>query len=158
MEWLSSEGGPLVVLPRTKLAGWGGVGLDYDNACDVPGYAGVVYSGGAQALILGDEPLDTAVFAKDGRTFLVRWGHAPDEPTLVGALDTAPERLGEPEERATLRFADGDLVVLDASESGEDAESTLSVTVEPGTYEVRTFVDEPSDELRLVLHELVRTA
>jgi hypothetical protein len=63
-------GGPLVVVPVSALAGWGGcteTGVivggaatpdDYDRACAVEGLAGTVAVGGdgAEALVLADEP------------------------------------------------------------------------------------------------------
>ncbi|WP_406116474.1 Imm21 family immunity protein [Streptomyces sp. NBC_01014] len=63
-------GGPLIVVPVSALARWGGCTEtrmvisdadtpdDYDRACEVDGLAGVIAVGedGARALILADEP------------------------------------------------------------------------------------------------------
>ncbi|WP_327374302.1 Imm21 family immunity protein [Thermomonospora echinospora] len=68
--WVESMGGPLIVVPVSALAGWGGctmtgmvngdgdVADDYDRACAVEDLAGVIAVGraGAQGLVLAEEP------------------------------------------------------------------------------------------------------
>jgi hypothetical protein len=64
MYWISSSGGPLVVLPKKELRAWRGAahgGGDHDLVCSVDNYAGVVDWGGQNVLFLGDEPHQTAV-------------------------------------------------------------------------------------------------
>ncbi|HYO74665.1 MAG TPA: Imm21 family immunity protein, partial [Archangium sp.] len=64
MQWVFSAGGPLVLLPKAVQPRWRGtcgVPSDYEVACSVEGYVGVIEKAGRQILVLGDEPLQTAV-------------------------------------------------------------------------------------------------
>src|SRR5689334_6022814 len=70
MRWIASAGGPLVLLPKLLQPRWqgtGGVPSDYEVACGVEGYAGVIEKAGWRILVLGDEPLQTAVSRLNGR-------------------------------------------------------------------------------------------
>jgi hypothetical protein len=79
LQWIQSNGGPLLLLPSSLLGAWegadepepyrgvearshwnpGGPATDYDRACDVPDLAGTVPVGAGEGLVLGDEPLAT---------------------------------------------------------------------------------------------------
>ncbi len=99
--WVESLGGPLIVVPVSALASWGGCtesGLmagdattpdDYDRACAVDELAGVISLDeiGAQALVLADEPA-TSCYLPQHRAFL-RWLAADSEAGLRAAADTA---------------------------------------------------------------------
>ena len=80
--WLTSDGGPLLLLARAYLRYWGGIdpptggrtiearfrwsgtaatpATDYDRACDVDDELGLLAVGPGHALVLGDEPLATS--------------------------------------------------------------------------------------------------
>ncbi|MFE2543351.1 Imm21 family immunity protein [Actinacidiphila glaucinigra] len=97
--WVESMGGPLVAVPVSALAAWGGctergtvVGDgnapdDYDRACAVDDLAGMVPVGrdGVRALVLGDLPATTC-YLTTHRAFL-RWGGADSEAELVAAAE-----------------------------------------------------------------------
>ncbi|MFJ8210556.1 Imm21 family immunity protein [Streptomyces sp. NPDC096033] len=70
--WLETEGGPFVVVPHTWLPHWSGRAGAYDRACAVMDFVGVLaLPGGAETLVLGDEPLPTAYLPE--HQVLVRW-------------------------------------------------------------------------------------
>ncbi|MFE9572867.1 Imm21 family immunity protein [Streptomyces sp. NPDC006692] len=93
-------GGPLIVVPVSALASWGGCtesGLmagdaaapdDYDGACVVDDLAGVlpVDVNSAHALVLADEPA-TSCYLPQHRAFL-RWLAADSEAGPRAAADT----------------------------------------------------------------------
>jgi hypothetical protein len=61
--WVTSAGGPLILIPESACHLWGGAPRtypdeegDYGRACDVDGYVGLIDVGAAQALVLGDMP------------------------------------------------------------------------------------------------------
>src|SRR5438128_2525114 len=90
LRWVQSLGGPLVVLPARHLAAWGGCvrprsATDYDRACGVYGYQGVIPAGAGEALVIGDMPLLTAPCRLAGIRYLVRWLYAPSEAELLAA-------------------------------------------------------------------------
>ncbi|MFE9123741.1 Imm21 family immunity protein [Streptomyces sp. NPDC007172] len=93
--WVESLGGPLIVVPVSVLAQWGGCSEswgeapgsleDHDRACAVEDLAGLLNVGstGAQALVLADEPA-TSRYLPEQRVF-VRWRAANSEEELLAA-------------------------------------------------------------------------
>ena len=82
MNWIDSAGGPLILMERAALAFWGGCfsgggsdfESDYERACAVDAYAGVIQVEGRSALVLGDEPCETTVWrVAQGNDVIVRW-------------------------------------------------------------------------------------
>jgi hypothetical protein len=64
--WVTSAGGPLILIPQSVCHQWGGAPRtypddegDYGRACGVDGYLGLIDVGAAQALVLGDMPART---------------------------------------------------------------------------------------------------
>ncbi|MFG2417824.1 Imm21 family immunity protein [Streptomyces sp. NPDC048448] len=64
--WVTSAGGPLILIPQSACHRWGGAPRtypddegDYGRACDVDGYVGLIDVGTTQALVLGDMPART---------------------------------------------------------------------------------------------------
>lgn len=64
--WVTSAGGPLILIPESACHHWGGAPRtypddegDYGRACEVDGYVGLIDVGAAQALVLGDMPART---------------------------------------------------------------------------------------------------
>src|SRR5688500_9199880 len=89
--WIESAGGPLIALPETLRDRWRGIeNDDYDTACTVEDYLGVVARPWGNVLVLNDEPLSTAIVAAPNELLLVRWVCAPDEEAL---LTTVRQRL-----------------------------------------------------------------
>src|SRR6185295_11862206 len=91
---VASCGGPILVLPKNLVRFWegchepsggrvveaifradpdGGPATDYDRACDVAGYLGVIPVGTGTGLVLGDQPLSTGWWPlKNGSGVLFR--------------------------------------------------------------------------------------
>src|SRR4051812_20544359 len=104
LAWLFSDGGPLLLLQEELLPHWGGSdpltggsgayggpsvtsgrapASDYDRACAVQGYLGLMRVGPGEGLVLGDEPMQTAWWRSAGQDAdtLIRWQWADDEQT-----------------------------------------------------------------------------
>ncbi|MFD5786693.1 Imm21 family immunity protein [Streptomyces sp. NPDC127037] len=130
--WVESMGGPLVVVPVSALASWGGCtegGLmagdatapdDYDRACAVDDLAGVIPIGenGAQALVLADEPATTC-YLPQHRAFL-RWRAADSEAGLRAAAETVLADPAMAWEKCGTWTSDGPAVLMDSAEAGSD--------------------------------------
>ncbi|GIF66148.1 hypothetical protein Ais01nite_41830 [Asanoa ishikariensis] len=168
LPWIDSTGGPLVVVPASALPHWHGTGDlfransdsddwgDYGRACGVDGYAGLIPVGETKALVLADEPAATTYLA-DSRTF-VRWISARSEADLISlvpqAIESAAwETVGEWLLTEPVEMFDSTLVGTD-----REAAPRLAITVEPGTYEVRTAHIEPDEVTAMVLAQLVPKA
>jgi hypothetical protein len=130
--WVTSMGGPLLVVPVSALASWGGCSAaeeiiggtetpdDYDRACAVHDLAGVIAVGdhGAQALVLADEPATTC-YLPQHPGFLRR--HAADSEAELTA--TAMRVLTDPatvwQDHGTWT-TDGPAVLMDSANAGTD--------------------------------------
>jgi hypothetical protein len=113
--WVRSMGGPLIAVPESSVTAWGGCTEDgsvlgdadgrddYDRACEVEDWAGVIAlgAGAVTALVLADEPAKTCFLPE--KLLFVRWL----------AADTAWEDGG-------LWVTDGPAVLMDSAEAGAD--------------------------------------
>jgi len=159
VEWVESGGGPLIAIPEVVLPFWAGadgddLSSDYDRACDVDGYIGLVPVGDTRALVLGEEPAATA-FLPEHDTF-VRWCAAESEGELLAEVPAALEAaVWEPEVRWDVP---GTVLLFDAAWPGPDSERTdhLRVALEPGRYAVRAAYVEPGPEVWIGLVQLRR--
>ncbi|MFE4594374.1 Imm21 family immunity protein [Streptomyces laurentii] len=132
LTWVESMGGPLIVVPVSALACWGGCtesGLmagdatapdDYDRACAVDDLAGVIPAdeNGAQALVLADEPA-TSCYLPQHRAFL-RWCAAGSEAGLRAAAHTVLADPATVWEECGTWASDGPAVLMDSAEAGSD--------------------------------------
>ena len=171
--WVVSNGGPLLLLPTSLLAHWTGTDVprdgrvvrahfrwnpdaagasDYDRACDVRGYVGVLPVGGGWGLVVGDEPnpvcwLPTA----DGGT-LARWVAADDDASVERALARIPEDLAW-EPQGDFMVATSPSVLFDSAEPGEESFGPRrTIELRPGSYDVEhaTYVADSTTELSLI--------
>jgi hypothetical protein len=157
MHWIASAGGPLVLIPtvlRSRWKGTRGVPSDYDVACGVEGYVGVIEKDGGQILVLGDEPLQTGVARMNGRMCLVRWVYAPspgDAEASVAAM--VPASLRGPLESVALRIVRSPLVLMDAGAPGDQPGDTLELALDPGLYNVHVYEFAPAQDTKFLVHE-----
>jgi Immunity protein 21 len=94
--WVTSLGGPLILVPQSACPLWGGAPPnypdeegDYGRACAVDGYIGLIDVGHAKALVLGDYPARTT-FLPDYSILLREIAGANDEEVITAALGTLP--------------------------------------------------------------------
>lgn len=161
VEWVESGGGPLIAVPETVLPFWAGAdgeetASDYDRACEVDGYCGLLPVGDSAALVLGDEPASTAFLPEHG--MFVRWTAANSEDELLAEVPAA---------LATADWDDevnwevpGPVVLFDSAWPGTETGRTesLRVALEPGRYAVRAANVQPGPETWVGLVQLRRVA
>ncbi|MFI5978252.1 immunity 21 family protein [Streptomyces sp. NPDC051452] len=159
LEWVESGGGPLIAVPETVLPFWAGadteeLDTDYDRACEVAGYAGLLPVGDGAALVLGDEPAATSYLPAHD-TF-VRWSAADCEDELLAAV---PQALQEAEWQQEFHWTvPGPVVLFDSARPGGDlaAVEHLRVPLAPGRYAVRAAQATPRPETWVGLVRLRR--
>jgi hypothetical protein len=180
LNWVESAGGPLLVVPEDLVAFWegirqppsfrvveaefrwteGGTATDYDRACDIQDYVGVIPVGPGQAIVLADEPLPTTwISGPDNPAgYIVRWVHAPDDESVLRALQELP--IGAPWfPGPEFRHDGGRLVVFDSAAPGDDqAVSRLVLELPGGDYELETLRYQPDEDVRLLIHRLRKRA
>jgi hypothetical protein len=125
--WISSGGGPLLLLDETLLAYWGGtetpVGRpsfpsDYDRACSVNGYLGTVAVGPGSGVVLWDSPLQTAWYflpqIREGVLIRSEWDSGDD--AIIDSLERTEEIEWSDTEHRIL-VTSGRLVLFNAADS-----------------------------------------
>ena len=162
MDWVESNGGPLLLVPERYLRDWLGAdgptsgGTDYERACAADDYAAPIEVGRGQGIVLGDEPLPTSWRAGDRGGLLVRWIAAPSEDAITSALATLPEGL--PWESVVDVYIEedyGPLVLFDAAVPGAELPAEhLRFTLPAGRYAFELSAYHPSDDTALLLHRL----
>lgn len=161
-QWISSEGGPLVLIPRDKLSLWSGCfgnncdETDYDRACKTDGYAGVLrLFDGTQALVLGDAPMQTAYLQNSALgKLLMRWNFAPNPAHVAQVLQNLKDVQFD--DGLYIYFA-GTCVLFDSAEAGSTPlGDRLVVELTPGDYCVRTANCSPDPKTNLILHQLLQ--
>ncbi len=173
MQWVESAGGPLVVIPLELARSWRGIEAlpgdsvtDYDRACDVDDYLGVLEVGLGRGLVLGDEPMRTAFIPSGDGGILVRWGYAPSEEAVVRAIGDVGESIWSPIGHRLRVGTDGAIMFDAACPRGEEpgkrrpgeCRAALDVPLAAGSYRVETADYRPNDETWLILHRLTRMA
>ncbi|MGI5507600.1 Imm21 family immunity protein [Streptomyces sp. CA-106131] len=157
VEWVESSGGPLVVIPESALPSWLGADsdehrADYESACEVDDWIGLISVGQEFGLVLGGEPASTAFLPQHG--LFVRWCAAESEAEFLEGVGAAIEvAVWEPE---LLWDVSGPVVLPDAVWSGSEfeGEDHVRVALEPGRYAVCAAYVEPNPLTSLVLVQL----
>lgn len=155
MLWISTTGGPLVVLPKAGRSEWRGAsdaGSDYELACSVDEYAGIVHWGNRDLLVLGDEPLQTAVRVGEGRVTLIRWMFSPDEKSILECLE--PDTWEEPIETLRWVVSDTEHVLCDSAVPGKLMEEGIEIRLDARPHKVLTYLVRPVKDVGAVIHDI----
>lgn len=184
LAWIETAGGPFVLLEENNIESWSGIlrrssylmdreeeaddfmdaeEADYGKACLVNDYVGIVEVGTETGLVLGEEPMPTAiVYSSRDEVRLGRWyyGEEGSEDLLLG-LDWATVENWEP--ALTVTFESQKQYLFDSAWDGRGLKSKaenvdyLLLGIVPGKYNVYTAVYEPNAMTRFYLHKLVLT-
>ncbi|OYU86769.1 MAG: hypothetical protein CFE29_27535 [Bradyrhizobiaceae bacterium PARB1] len=167
-KWVGSGGGPLICVEERLAHHWLGVdnaiagdddGSDYDRACDIGDFLGKVPLPGADALILGDEPLQTCVDrTHPEHPSVLRVYYADPDIDVIRQLHARGDLdFANPEEMIEIDVGSTPLVIFDAAFPGEDRSvQRLSFDLRPGHYKVLTKRFEPDERISVLVHRFVR--
>lgn len=170
---IESNGGPLICLEAKLASLWqgndalsvgdsaAGVTTDYDRACAIKGYSGIVGLKGAVALILWGMPLPTNIWRdKSGVTYLARWIYRELDNDVAATLSKATDLpFDDPRESLDFAIASSPMIVFDsACRSDEIGTITDSLTFElaPGRYRILTKEMNPDKNTSFILHKFCR--
>ena len=180
LKWIDSAGGPLILISDNSYKLWSGIlkrssyldnkiedaddflnadETDYGKACLVRDYLGVVNVGDDTALILGDEPLLTTVFASvDGRVVIARWYYGEDEELVVNNLKTIDlNSIDNWEFAMTFSLCSDKQYLFDSACSAnvfdKGNKDCLSMNINQGNYKIWTSIYEPNDKTKLIIHK-----
>jgi hypothetical protein len=176
LQWISSSGGPLVVLPESLLEHWSGVdppadgrridakarwdparpATDYDRACDVEDPIAALELGAESALVIGGEPPMTAFVPRPDGGLLVGWIDGGSEQELLRYLE-GREFESDTDAVAMIDVRPGPLLVFDAACPGvEVEEDRLVLDLHPGRYMASATPSEPGATVSLSVIRLQR--
>lgn len=166
MDWIYSSGGPLILMDKNSLHDWGGClklggstadkeyKTDYERACAIDDYLGVISVNGSDALVVNDEPLQTTIWHQDEIAFLVRWEWAADEGDVEHLLkelgNASLISLSSPK---IFRANSSDFILFDSACLGEDSVEKLDLKLTKSLYEVTTMRYQHGTKISLILHK-----
>lgn len=174
--WIDSAGGPMLLLSSELFAQWQGVftefdrygydwpypdlpppkETDYDRACAVDGYLGLVSVGDGYGLVLGDMPMDTAWYPLSvTEGILIRWLYGNDSANLLQRLLPIDEGAWTPS-GMSVHVGEHPLYLSDSAAAGEPETERLTISLAAGEYAVDTGILEPDPHTQMVVHRLRR--
>ena len=164
LKWIDSYGGPFLLLEEQFLDKWRGVHVkdsrvlesDYDRACNIEDYVGLVSVGSDFGIVLGDEPLMTVWYSPEPNTgLIVRWVYAENEASVIASLANRQNVEWEKTE-LKVQLWDGELVLFDAACEGIDLPDKIKIEISAGDYQIETCHYKPNAETYLLLHRFVQ--
>lgn len=170
LEWIDSNGGPLILLSRELLTAWSGSDprepgddevqslqeTDYDRAGAVSGYIGLLAVDEGKGVIFWGEPMSTAwVPLTSTAGIFVQWSYGEEQTDVIGHVHRFEERRWE---SSGLTFVVGrqPLYLFDASWPGREVPEHLTITLDEGTYAIDTGIIRPDSKTELVVHRFRR--
>lgn len=168
LKWIQPDGAPFMIVEEPALKFWHGCFgptssdspmTDYDRACAVDDYIGVITVGAYQGLVLGDESMSTAwlPFTDERGGLIVRWMYADNDEAVRIALSHLEEAHWTDSDFLYCVHS-RDLVMFDSSCSGDDVDAFLKINLEPSCYLVSTSNFKPDARTHLVLHRLTQSS
>lgn len=164
MNWISSGGGPFILLPDSLLKFWNGVFIedqlvldsrptDYDRAGKIIEYAGILEVGPGSGIVLGEEPMLTAwqPFEESKGGIFIRWRWADSEQEVESHISRLPQDLAW-ENHGEIYFNERVFKLFDAAEPGLDIiGESLELELSPGTYTIGSCGYSPDSQTSVVL-------
>jgi hypothetical protein len=161
LNWIDSDGGPLILMEKEVFPSWNGDvevkqhDTDYDRACNVEDYVGVIEVQPLRAIVFGDEPMRTTWWQiGEYEGIVVRWMYASDEESVIKALITMHDIKWEDSE-IEISFPNGNLILFDSVYSYDEVEDSLSIQIKSGVYKIQTSSYQPNEHISLVLHRFM---
>jgi hypothetical protein len=167
-----------LLLPSTLLSEWSGIDVpqfravsatfrwnlkedrasDYDRACDISDYVGVIPVGYGEGLVLNDNPCATAWLPTEWGGLLVRWEYAENDEAIQDALIRLPNTLAW-EPKGTFHIVGSPQELFNSAEPGEEqVQPRLTLKMAEGMYSVRWVRHAPDASTAFGLIELRRVS
>jgi Immunity protein 21 len=163
--WIDTAGGPLICATNqtgpiwcgTRGSSIGEVRTDYDRACEVMSYVGVVRCASSDVLVFGDEPLQTTFVSVAGGLAAVRWVSCTSVGEADAALAAIPSAMPQLEAPKSLLIRADKLVMFDAAYRLKEAPQSMATDVVSGLYEVSTERFARPGVFEFIVHRMVRS-
>jgi hypothetical protein len=162
IDWIETQGPPLCG-PVNTVRLWmgregssiGNSASDFDRACQVLEYAERLQCGDGDVLVLGDEPLRSALILLDQHPLIARWWSCTSGDAAEKALGTIPSQLPNLSHSLSITVDSYALAMIDSAHRAEIDNDCRLVSVANGDYQVTTEVYERPGEFRFLLHRFL---
>jgi hypothetical protein len=132
-----------------------GPATDYDRACDVSGWLGVIPVGRGQALVLSGDKTSAAYYHWRRGHYLLRWLYADSETELLDHFHDVHAQLPV-EEEAMFRHPGGLVYLMSATDlPGRWLLPHTELSLPRGRYRVWTSHSE-TEKMYIIIHKLKR--
>lgn len=167
LKWINSAGGPLILMEKNLLIKWNGINelktnsnqqTDYERACEVEDYVGLIDLDSEKALVLGDMPMETTwLQADENDGIIVCWNYADSRELVHGILETISFNQNWEDTKIEMTFKTSEIILFDSAFSHDFfiEEESLKLNLNPGKYIIQTHFYEPDPKTSLVLHRIV---
>ena len=166
LNWVNSTGGPLLCGETAVLTKWNGtarsatsddeVKSDYERACATTAYLEVIAIGGASALVLGDEPMQSAFVSKPTSTCLARWIAAPSLEAAETVLMESDIQLTEIGHAVRFDVVGRDICLVDSAATWVEGETYGAFCkILPGSYLITTEELISPDRSEFIIHRFL---
>jgi hypothetical protein len=157
MQYVSSLGGPRVMLPTSDVGRWNDElgesptpddGL-YRIACSIDRYCGVISPWDTPLLIFGDDPSDIYFLPEQHDGLFFRWiGADSIEQLAAFAIDTANGDSWD--EMTPFTIVDPHMTLMDACAFADDSVPRIHMKLRIGSYTIRSRYAETPDVIAVV--------
>ncbi|WP_327043609.1 immunity 21 family protein [Microbispora sp. NBC_01189] len=165
LTWVSTLGGPHILVPQSVLSYWHGAPVDYPEdegdygrACSVQSYIGLIDVGPSQALVVAGE-LGATTYLPERNVIIQRVGmrsaarYAQEASTLTKAVVGIIDAGTVPEDEEVTWTVEESVILFDSVHGHEyvASEDHLWIDLRPGRYKVRAaYVELPEERIVLV--------
>lgn len=166
-EWVNSTGGPLVLAETAIAQHWQGTSgksgsfsdsmmTDYERACQTNEYLQTISCADGEVLLLGDEPMQTAISeGAGGVPLVIRWIYSND----TAEKETFSRRANFPEiaPRTLFRILAGEVLLFDSSENlAKTWRTQCKSAFSAGSYDVTTEEMLIKGQHHFLIHRFLR--
>jgi len=151
--WIETKGSPFILLDKKHANKWNGLVSDYEIACCVKEYAGVIQMADYNAVILGDEPFPLKMVTRNNEIILFRWVYAPDHKTVDSMIEIVDLDAMPIIEDFSIKWDSKELVLFDAVDTYSDAAKIITLLLVNENCSLKTFQYKEGD-IFLIIHRL----
>ena len=157
MQYVSSLGGPRVMLPTSDIVRWIdelGTSPTPDNGlyglvCSISEYCGIISPWGTPLLIFGDDPSDIFYLADENDGLLVRWVGAESFERLA-AFAIAEASTDSWDEEIEIEIVAEAMTIMDTCAVHNDDARRIDLAMRIGTYKLYSRYAESSDVMAII--------
>ena len=178
MNWISSTGGPSIIISNKSKENWSGVAtyksikegefieaedfLDpsqchYGRACTIEDYLGIIdFSEGEKVIVIGDEPSSITILMDADTLYIIKWYSGESKESFEQYINLKNFEQVKWNLELNVELNLRDYVLMDASAVGLDleGEEMIHFHMKKGNYLVYTGVYDPDEKTRMILHKL----